>query len=224
MPEAFTVALERGVAIGGTVRDEQGRPIAGARVLARAGRNSPWDWPELAASPDDVAARTDVRGRWRSDVLPAGVGPNIRVLVTHPDAISIDPFLTLAEARAETSVQVLRPGRSVSGTVSSPTGRPVAGAEVIVLNRHGNGRFARVRTDEAGRFHTGRFIDPAWDGLGLTIQAEGFASTMRQLTNTPEIPPQIIRLTPRRPLHGRVVDSQGRSIPGARPPLGPQLQ
>jgi RNA polymerase sigma factor (sigma-70 family) len=215
MPDTFTVALERGVPIGGTVRDEQGRPIAGARVLPKAGKNAPRDWPELAASPDDVAARTDARGRWRSDVLPAGVGPNIHVLVTHPDAIPIDPVLTLEEARAETSVQVLKPGRSVSGTVTSPTGRPIAGADVILLNRHGNGRFTRVSTDAAGRFHTGRFIDPAWDGLGLTVQAEGFASNMRQLTITPEIPPQIIRLTPRRPLHGRVVDSQGRPIAGA---------
>ena len=61
LPETFTVALERGVPIGGTVQDEQGRPIAGARVLPMAGRNSPRDWPELAASPDDVAARRTPR-------------------------------------------------------------------------------------------------------------------------------------------------------------------
>ena len=32
-PRCYTLALPRGVAIGGTVRDEQGRPIAGARVF-----------------------------------------------------------------------------------------------------------------------------------------------------------------------------------------------
>ncbi|HLH29078.1 MAG TPA: RNA polymerase sigma factor, partial [Acidimicrobiales bacterium] len=32
IPDRYVVALERGIAIGGTVHDEQGRPIAGARV------------------------------------------------------------------------------------------------------------------------------------------------------------------------------------------------
>jgi hypothetical protein len=33
IPDRLTVTMDRGVAIGGTMRDEQGRPIAEARVL-----------------------------------------------------------------------------------------------------------------------------------------------------------------------------------------------
>jgi RNA polymerase sigma factor (sigma-70 family) len=218
VPETSTMALERGVPIGGTVRDEQGRPIAGARVFPIVWEaRMPQDWPELAPGPDDLAARSDDQGRWRSDSLPAGAGPDVRlnVLVTHPDHIAIEQHIQPDEARAQSNVLVLRAGRSVAGTVLSPTGRPVAGATIVVLYRHGGGRFARIGTDPAGRFQTGRIIDPAWDEMALTVQAEGFASTLRPITNAAEIPPQVIRLTPRRPLRGRVVDTQGRPIPGA---------
>ncbi len=37
----------------------------------------------------------------------------------------------------------------------------------------------------------------------------------RRILVPAEIPPQVIKLSPRKPLHGRVVDSQGRPIPGA---------
>ena len=49
----------------------------------------------------------------------------------------------------------------------------------------------------------------------LTVQAQGFASAMRRILITPAIPPQVIRLAPRRPLHGRVVDAPGPAVPGA---------
>ncbi|HZW31229.1 MAG TPA: sigma-70 family RNA polymerase sigma factor, partial [Isosphaeraceae bacterium] len=218
VPETSTIALERGVTIGGTVHDEQGQPIVGARVFPRPGQNSPWDWPELATSPDgDIAARTDAQGRWRSDSLPANADPNARlnILVTHPEHVALKEWIKSSEVRAQTNVLVLKTGRSVSGTVLSPTGRPVAGATIIVQHRYGAAGYARIQTDASGQFHTGRFIDPREDALVLAVQAEGFASTLRRLTNTLEIPPQVVRLTPRRPLRGRVVDAQGRPVPGA---------
>ena len=41
IPDAYTLAMPRGATIGGVVRDEQGRPIAGARVFARPGGTGP---------------------------------------------------------------------------------------------------------------------------------------------------------------------------------------
>ena len=116
-------------AIGGIVRDEQGRPIEGARVFPNVG----WTgqvWPEIEASSKSgcLIATTDAEGRWRSDALPVGTRPDvkIRVRVTHPDH-SIAVWRTSArQARASTSVQVMRPGRSISGKVLGPFGRPVS--------------------------------------------------------------------------------------------------
>ena len=49
----------------------------------------------------------------------------------------------------------------------------------------------------------------------MTIRASGFAMTAREIRLTPEGPPQGIRLSPHRPIEGRVVDAQGRPVRGA---------
>ena len=219
IPDAYTVSLERGVVIGGTVREEQGRPIAGARVHLRVGATPPHGGRERYPGPETeiAAAVTDDQGRWRSDALPASAAPGVKLelLTTHPDHIALRQPVTAEALRAFAIAGVMKTGRSVSGTVSSPTGRLVAGATIVVQYTNSLGSFQRVRTDDNGRFRTGRFIDPNWDNFTLTVQADGFASALRRLADTPEIPPQAIRLLPRKPLRGRVVDSQGRPIPGA---------
>ena len=51
------------------------------------------------------------------------------------------------------------------------------------------------------------------------VQASGLALAAREIVLRPEIPPQVIRLTRRRPIEGRVVDAQGRPV--AAPPSRP---
>jgi protocatechuate 3,4-dioxygenase beta subunit len=217
IPESFTVALETGVPIGGTVRDEQGRPIVGVRVHVRV-----FARPRVAGSYageecENAAAVTDEQGRWRSGALPVAAAPDatLELLATHPDHVAVSLKVTAETLRALASTVVMKTGRSVSGTVSSPTGRPVAGATVIVQHRNAVGGYMRLRTDDHGGFRTGRFLDPTWDDLTLTVQADDFASVVRRLANTPEIPPQLVRLLPRKPFQGRVVDTRGRPIAGA---------
>src|SRR5262249_47560608 len=142
-------------------------------------------------------------------------GVKLELLTTHPDYIVLRQPVTAEALRAFAIAGVMKTGRSVSGTVSSPTGRLVAGATIVVQYTNNMGSFQRVRTDDNGQFRTGGFMDPTGDIFTLRVQAEGFASAMRRLADTPEIPPQAIRLLPRKPLRGRVVDSQGRPIPGA---------
>jgi len=192
--------LERAEAIGGAVHDEQGRPIEGARVFPMV---HPWAqvWAEIYASPnsDVVAATTDAWGRWRCDALPAGTRPEtqFRVLVSEMDHIT-EGFLTTArEARARSSVQVLRPGISVSGTVLSPFGRGVGGATVIVLRPPRDGTLLRLTTDKNGQFRSSRCLDPTLPGVVLLVQATALAWAAQHVAAAPEIPPQIIRLVPK---------------------------
>ena len=171
-----------------------------------------------ASLGEEVAAvLTDAEGRWRSEALPATAGPDSRLDVefTHPDHFAVESRMTAEEARKLSSVQVMKAGAAVTGTVISPTGRPVAGAAVVFSGRHGSGSSVRLKTDEQGRFHTGRFVAPDRPEVTLTVQADGFASAIRRITATPGTPPQVIKLDPRKPMRGRVVDSQGRPIPGA---------
>ncbi len=81
IPDAYTLALERGVPIGGIVRDEQGRPIAGARVFTcRSATTAPGGPERYATRASEIAAAvTDDQGRWRSEALPASAGPGVRL-------------------------------------------------------------------------------------------------------------------------------------------------
>jgi hypothetical protein len=69
IPAAYTVILDRGTPIGGVVRDEQGRPVAGARVFpAISMRRSEMEYLDL---PWDTSFSTDAQGRWHCAILPA---------------------------------------------------------------------------------------------------------------------------------------------------------
>ena len=104
IPDTYTVSLERGVPIGGTVRDEQGRPIAGARVHLQVAATPPRGRPERYPDPDcEVAAAiTDAHGRWRSEALPAsaGPGPRLELVTTHPDHVGLKQSVTAEALRA----------------------------------------------------------------------------------------------------------------------------
>jgi Carboxypeptidase regulatory-like domain len=76
-PSIYTFRLEPGVPAGGRVVDEQGKPIAGARVqVVLANRPKPDDGDGRLRYNDflaleNEAATTDAQGRWRIDNVPA---------------------------------------------------------------------------------------------------------------------------------------------------------
>jgi hypothetical protein len=209
--------LERAEAIGGVVRDEQGRPIEGARVFPMA---SPFAtvWPEMYTSPNGglAIATTDAQGLWRAEALPVGTDPmKFSVLVTHGDHITGEFSTAAREACASASVQVMKSGVSISGTVLNPFGRPVWDATVLVAKPPWDGALVRLVTDKDGHFRSSSCIDPARPGLVLLVQASGLAWAVHHVVVKPEITPQVIRLSRRRPLEGRVVDIQGQPLAGA---------
>jgi hypothetical protein len=216
-PAPIVVKLRRAEAIGGLVRDERGRPIEGARVFPMIRRFAEI-WPEIEASPKGgyIIATTDAQGRWRSDALPIGTAPEAPILlrVTHPDHAVAVWRTTARQARAFSSVQVMRAGGAISGTVLSPFGRPVRGAAVVVAPPPWDTEYLRLTTGADGRFRSGRCLRPEWGTLVLVVQASGLAWAVHEVAVTPEMPPQVIRLSRRRPLEGRVVDARGRPVAG----------
>ena len=201
------------------MRDEKGRPIAGARVFPVIYRFSRV-WPEIYASPnsDRAIATTDDQGRWRSAALPTWmVGrDSFGVQVSHPEHVTCTFPSTAAEARAFSSVQVMKPGVVICGTVLSPFGRPVREATVVASIPPRDGVFLRLMTDKDGKFRSSRCVDPGRPGLVLLVQAPGLAWAMHHVAaKGTEIPEQIIRLSRRRALEGRVVDGMGKPITGA---------
>jgi protocatechuate 3,4-dioxygenase beta subunit len=208
LPANPVAGLERGVQIGGRVVDEQGRPIEGARVLPR----------KYVTTGAEAAAVTDAAGRWQSHSLAAAAladGKPIRLefRVTHADFIAASQAITSEQARAQSSVQTMEHGGSLSGRVIGPDGKPVARA--LVAMGQPNDASYQTETDASGHFQFGRCLDPKWSSTELTVQAPGLAAFVRELLVTPTIPQQIIALDGIRPLRGRVVDSQGKPVVGA---------
>jgi hypothetical protein len=118
--------------ISGTVVDDKGKPVAGARVILYA--------PPLSSGKETTAeseATTDDQGRYRVTIPPLGryIVGGVNLLVYRPGlTIAAHPFLRRPEKI------VLRQPEPRAVTVEGPDGRPVAGARIapkvlLILDR-----------------------------------------------------------------------------------------
>jgi beta-lactamase regulating signal transducer with metallopeptidase domain/protocatechuate 3,4-dioxygenase beta subunit len=147
--------LTKGVRLSGTVVDEEGRPIDGARVISRAkvGGRLPTSAAEIS---EGTGVRT-VNGRFQFDGLTPGK-EDFRVL--HPDyaLASVQNFELRAQGHEPLAI-VLKRGGTVSGHLRDEHGRPIAGAQLhfqrypFSFFEDPNGsRFATAVTDENGAY------------------------------------------------------------------------
>jgi hypothetical protein len=88
-------------------------------------------------------------------------------------------------------------------------------ATVAVAASPWDGTALRLTTDRAGRFRSHHCLDPKSPGSALVVQASGLAWAVHHVAVAPEIPHQVIWLSRRRPLEGRVIDAQDRPVEGA---------
>ena len=172
------IFAERAAEIRGTVTSADGKPVAGAEVMAKAtGRKPPHqlaDRSKLAKSPTPPApVKTDAAGRyslpWRDDVAV--------VLMVFP--AEGPPARTKLEATSDMSGEniELGKGRSLKGRVIDGEGKPVSGAEIILTSWDNTllpRRKVVAKTGEAGAF--------TWDAapedqMRVQVRADGFAST-----------------------------------------------
>jgi hypothetical protein len=145
LPSNYTLALEKGITIGGIVRNEQGEPVPGAKVTLQAGPSgydaSAREWSAL--NRDHFPVFTDPRGAWVCGFAPADLS-DITIHVVHGDYA---PTRCVTEHRnyvhetqvvpieallARNGFVALSPGFPVSGRITSPVGQPVAHATVTL--------------------------------------------------------------------------------------------
>ncbi len=232
-----TVALARAGRLRGRVVDPQGRPLAGAAVLAIplgavGGR---------AFSPaDPVADRatTDEGGRFELLAVRPEQSYEVRALLAGAlpaarRATADDPRLTGARGKAEVDgglVLVLAPARAAVGKVQDPAGRPIAGAEAVARPalRPGSAVDAPaedgeplVRSSPSDARGVFRLPELPAAEVELAVRRAGYAPAVFAALRIPAggLPEEpvdlgVVTLRPGATLAGRVIDHRGQAVPG----------
>lgn len=235
LPAEYTFRLERGVTIGGVVKDERGQPVAGITVVpwgTGAGAfnygNDRREREYSALNRDDTkGAVTDARGLWRFADFPTDIaratldlvrpdGSRMMFITPNPDPrFPTEPGepVEMAALRATNAVMVLKEGVAIRGVVVDESGKPVAGA--VVRERAGNTWNMPIfaTTNDA----RGRFEFPHRTGVQyiITAEAEGYALNSVVVTATPDLPETKVVLPAARPLRLRVVGEKEEPVVGA---------
>jgi protocatechuate 3,4-dioxygenase beta subunit len=231
-PAGPAFALMPAAVVEGAVVDEEGRPVAGANLLAlpkTVGRQT-----EMLSESSRLA-RSDAQGRFRlrlASRVPYEITAEHEGYAPASARVpSLDPRSAAKDLRI-----VLERGRTAFGRVVDTRERPVAGAWVslrraagandgfeIVIGSEDGGPGHEGTTDKEGRFEIGRLPAGRFD---LEAQAEGFAPLVvpgvavegkagaRVDLGTVVLPPGMT-------VEGTVVDPQGRPLEGAHVAVQP---
>jgi peroxiredoxin len=224
MPTNFTARLEKGVSIGGIVKNENREPVPGARVILSG--PPPADIGERVRSvvaPNFHAERTDAEGKWHFDEAPRDC-ESLIFRVLQPDYLTAafacegadtgDSSITLlpkADFLAGKAQMALGHGIELAGRVVDAAGKPVAGAS-ITRNREWRNPAAALTSDTNGQF---KIINLKPGEMYLTVQARGLAGQTRLLTLSHPMPELKIEMAPGKVFQGQVVDPAGKPIAGA---------
>jgi peroxiredoxin len=204
VPEELHLYFQPGHLIGGIVQDELGRPIEGAKVRIYKSIDWPDGYPGIGTCTEPI---TDAEGRWTWDGAPEDLR-DVRVSITHADYLENQIGLS----PGGDVVYVLKRGATIRGRVVAEDGQPIEGA----LVRFGNDRYLKgmpeTATDSLGRFE----LKNCKSGMSaLTVQGEGYSPALIEIVAGQQEDAGEFRLSPGRTMRIRVVDNQGKPIPGA---------
>lgn len=207
----------------GLVRDEAGRPVADAEVRLSEtrppGRNMR---PEARRATEPPNAVSDASGRFLVAEIPAHT-LDLEVSKRGYAAARVRAFkVPPGSGPVELPPVVLRPGASLVGRVVDAGGQSVAGAGVFLVEELRNVSEQAAGLDQAepdastgadGRF---RLADlQAAVPVHLLVKAAGFLPGAVRGVRPPSRP-LLVRLTEGATFHGRVIDSAGAAVAGAR--------
>ena len=199
----------------GTVRDTAGRPLEGARVQI------------CPRSGNSVLSNKDGKFEiaWRHDSWVEAA-----YLVARCAEKNLAIALRVGEETENLNV-TLQPAVRLAGMVADPNGRPITGADVRVDLRASNWVSpldrALTRTDEAGRFEVPAV--PADNRYRIAASATGYGRSETQLrenkTAAGAVDVAVLTLAAANlSVTGRVVDVDGKPMPGVRVYSGTEAQ
>jgi len=202
----FSLATNpQGVSVSGQVMDQQGKPVAGARII---NDRNPVDGPNQTTS--DAAGKFVLH-----DVIP---GPTESVLGISAKGFAPQIVTLKSDIGGKTAAVsvTLKPGHTVHGRVLLEDGQPARGAVMMTRSAaYTMSQFAEslFSVDDTGAFR----IDSLPDDVSLSVQLRGYAigQSVPIKLDSPE--PVTITLESPGVIRGRVVDAEtNKPIPQFR--------
>jgi thiol-disulfide isomerase/thioredoxin len=228
IPTNFLASLQKGLSIGGVVKNDKGEPVPGARVILSG--PVPGDVGERVRSvvaPNFHAERTDADGQWRFGEAPRDL-ETLLFRVIQPDYVSTVfacqgaetelegvVFLPKEDLLAGKAVMALGHGIELAGRVVNPAGQPVADA-AITRNHEWRNPAAALASDADGRF---KILNLRPGQIYLTIQAKGLAAQTLLLTLSNAMPESVSGNSPGSPPTDRSAGVPPASSGGVTPPV-----
>jgi hypothetical protein len=149
-PSEYIFRLQKGIAVSGYVRSEDGKPIQDAKLNLTA-----IPLPSSLPKPTDrevtnamLEVQTDPSGHWNCDELPAEVRA-IELRLTHPEHLpceyTTDPApvqfpsrsiqsVAMSELKSGKAVMLMKRGFLITGIVTDERGAGIDGAQVVRLD------------------------------------------------------------------------------------------
>jgi hypothetical protein len=211
VPPSYTLKIQRGTPIGGTIQNEEGSPIKDVQVsLCNQGR-----WGKEEPYIREYQLKTDASGRWVCDIMPSDLS-GVMIHLFHSDYIPDEkmgarPLPPTKELQNLTSVMVMTRGLLIRGRVLDEQGNPISGAKVYKGTKREVTLFLNTLTDEEGRFSFG-----ATPGVEtLTAKADGYAPQLKKVEVSEGMEEVEFRLSPATEIRARVVDANNMPVKGA---------
>ena len=196
----------RAASIAGTVRDEAGAAIPGARVCASASSSAlPGDLiRDARCAVTGATGAYTIASLYAADYQVSATAPHYALECYAPRGSDQKVTFPLAanEERRGVDIVLHRGGVEVSGTVTDAGGGTIAGARVRIdaaWQRYGAAT-AVVETDEHG--HYSLWASPGL--IGVTAVADGYATTTRPASAPAQLD---LVLVPESVMSGTVVDA-----------------
>jgi RNA polymerase sigma factor (sigma-70 family) len=217
IPAEYTLPVARSAPISGKVVDQDGQPVANAKV----GFNNQTD-PASETRPqcDDfgwpfwITATTDTEGRWRIDRIANKAIRTIYGGASHPEYVG-SQFIFVGrtpdmEKQLLAGTHIFELGRAVTvrGSVVDSDGQAVPDANVLVGHQGESGR-RETKTRPDGSFS----VSGCKPGKNvLTAEAHGYAATTLTVDLKAESEPFQLKLQHGKVLKLRIVGSNGNPI------------
>src|SRR5262249_18943121 len=134
--------------VAGTVVDESGNPIQGAKISFRGPGTDGAKRENQGFNPDLSSSFTDAYGRWATTQLPVQK-LGVEIQVTHQDFAPTSPVIWGLPGFPTNALIVMSNGVALSGQITAADGTPIRNARVAKQS----GTYLSTQTDGDGRFH-----------------------------------------------------------------------